>query len=152
MVIEKAQIEDLPEILELQKKCYVSEARIYQNFDIAPLTQTLESIINDYNKYVFLKIQSNGFIIGSVRAILQKETCSIEKLIVHENFQNRGLGKQLIFAIENYFKQATYFSLFTGHKSIKNIALYKKIGYTEYKRKLINDDLELVFLSKHNKN
>ncbi len=150
MVISKAQLEDLPKILKLQKKCYLTEAVIYNRFDIPPLIQTLQSINEDYDQYTFLKIESNGQIIGSVKGTMKDTTCLVERLIVDENFQNRGLGKQLLTAIENHFKHASEYQLFTGHKSLKNISFYKKTGYQQYKTETVNDQLKLVFLSKNN--
>ena len=41
MNIEKAEREDLQEILDLQYLAYQSEARLLNNMDIPPLKQTL---------------------------------------------------------------------------------------------------------------
>ena len=44
MMIERAKIEDAKEILDLQKLAYQSEAEIYNDYTIPPLTQTLEEM------------------------------------------------------------------------------------------------------------
>ena len=44
MIIKRATIADAEEILSLQKLVYESEAEIYNDFTIPPLTQTLEEI------------------------------------------------------------------------------------------------------------
>ena len=48
MNIKLANPEDLPQILELQKECYLQEAEIYSDYKISPLIQTLESITLDF--------------------------------------------------------------------------------------------------------
>lgn len=45
-IIEVAQKEDLHAILKLQKESYLSEAILHNEFNIPPLTQTYESIID----------------------------------------------------------------------------------------------------------
>ena len=44
MRIEQATTNDAAEILALQKLAYVSEAEIYDDFGIQPLTQTVETL------------------------------------------------------------------------------------------------------------
>ena len=51
--------------------------------------------------------------------------------------------------IENEFENANRFELFTGHKSIKNLSLYDRLGYNEFRKQWINEKLELIFLEKH---
>ena len=53
IVIEKAQKEDLKEILELQYLAYQSEAKLFGNMDIPPLKQTLGEVYDDFNKGLF---------------------------------------------------------------------------------------------------
>ena len=54
--------------------------------------------------------------------------------------------------IGQHFKSANHFELFTGHKSTRNLHLYQKLGYNEFKRLPINDSLTMVSLEKHNNN
>lgn len=150
MKVSIAQKADLRAILELQKICYLEEAMLYNDFSIPPLTQTLESIILDFEKEKFLKVECDGKIIGSVRGCLAFDTCKIGRLIVAKEFRNQGLGKKLMTHIEKQFKKVNRFELFTGHKSERNLSLYNKIGYSEFRRQKINEKLELIFLEKHN--
>jgi len=136
--ISKASQDDLERILYLQKCCYLSEAEIYNDYSISPLTQTLESIKNDFCNQTIFKLDYKGEIIGSVRAFVQNDTCYIGRLIVDKYFQNMGFGKQLLDAVEKKFNHITRFELFTGFKSEKNLYLYKKYGYKEFKEEKIN--------------
>ncbi len=149
--IEHSKGNDLNEILNLQKEAYRQEAEIYNDFNIQPLHQTIDSLITEWKDGVVLKATSNGIIVGSVRGQLTDGVCKIGKLIVKPDFQNKGIGKLLMKEIEEKFSQADFFELFTGHKSDKNLALYKKIGYKEFRRETISDSLHLVFLRKAGK-
>jgi len=148
MDVERAAMSDCQEILSLQKLAYVSEAEIYDNFTITPLTQTLIEIKDEFRKKVFLKIVSQGNIIGSVRGFAENGTCYIERLIVHPEFQNCGLGKKLIKELESIFFDCKRFELFTGHRSQKNLYFYTKLGYKIFKTLQITSNLDFVFLEK----
>lgn len=75
MNIEKAEGEDLQEILDLQYLAYQSEAKLFNNRDIPPLKQTLQELVNEYQKGVILKVvDEEGKIIGSVRGCLEDGT------------------------------------------------------------------------------
>jgi GNAT superfamily N-acetyltransferase len=60
--------------------------------------------------------------------------------------QNKGIGTKLMQAIEEYFRMAAHYELFTGHRSARNLYLYQKLGYREFKRLPVNDWIILVFL------
>ncbi|MGI0087545.1 MAG: GNAT family N-acetyltransferase [Nitrosotalea sp.] len=147
-IIEKATVSDEEEILLLQKLAYKSEGDLYDDLSIPPLTQTLQSMQDEFGRQVFLKATVDEKIIGSVRAFAQEETCYIGRLMVHPDFQHHGIGKKLMNEIESLFKSCKRFELFTGNKSEKNINLYQKIGYKIFKTEEITDKITLVYLEK----
>lgn len=125
----RASQEDIAEILNLQKIAFISEAELYNNYNIEPLTQTYDSISEDFKEYIFLKAVYKDKIIGSVKGRQTPEYCWIGRLIVHPEFQNNGIGKRLMLEIEKEFPKAKQFHLCTGYRSFKNIKLYESIGY-----------------------
>ncbi len=152
MKIEKAIIEDLPEILKLQKMAFREEAELYNDFTIEPLTQTVEGIRVEFKKKIFLKAVIDGKIVGSVRSNIDGDTCFINKLIVHTAYRNRGIGSKLMNKIEKINKNAQLFSLYTGHKSKRNIYLYEKLGYVKTNEMKSIDSVHLVTMYKTTKN
>ena len=72
----------------------------------------------------------------------------IGRLIVKPESQNKGIGK--LHAIERRHESADRYELFTGHKSARNLHLYQKLGYYEFKRVPVNESLTMVFLEKYN--
>jgi ribosomal protein S18 acetylase RimI-like enzyme len=159
--IKQASLEDADMILQLQMRAYLSEAEIYNDYSIPPLTQSFNEIKQEFSQQVFLKAIEKGketeedpamMIVGSVRAYLERGTAHIGRLIVKPEYQNKGIGSKLMQAIEQHFKFANRYELFTGHKSIRNLHLYQKLGYHEFKRVHVNESLTMVFLEKYNHN
>lgn len=147
--ITHASLEDLATILELQKLAYQSEAELYNDFNIPPLKQNLDELKNDFPGKVFLKTWVSGSIVGSVRGYQAEDSCYIERLIVHPNYQGQGIGTALMNQIELYFVQAQRFELFTGQKSEHNIRFYERLGYRIFKSQEINKSLLFVFMEKY---
>jgi GNAT superfamily N-acetyltransferase len=146
--IYQANKPDLEAILQLQKGCYQSEAEIYGDYAIPPLLQDLDALEKEFDQQVFLKAVTEGEIVGSVRAFFDGRTCFVGKLLVKKEFQNQGIGKLLLDAIETAFPECKRFELFTGHKSLKNLYLYNKQGYNEFNRTAINNNMTMIYLEK----
>jgi hypothetical protein len=51
--------------------------------------------------------------------------------------------------IEGAFAQAERFELFTGDRSKRNLHLYRKLGYSVFKRQELTERVTLVFMEKH---
>ena len=148
LIIKHAKSADLPHILQLQKACYRSEAAIYNDYAIPPLQQDFQALENEFSGCIFLKAVAANEIVGSVRAFFNGDTCFIGKLIVKEEVQNQGIGKLLLRKIEESFPASKRFELFTGHKSNKNLYLYRKLGYKEFRKEIINNNITMIYLEK----
>lgn len=147
VTIELAAESDLQEILALQYLAYQSEAELFDDKKIPPLTQTLSDIKKEYAAGKILKAVRGGEIIGSVRGHVDGETTYIGKLIVHPKFQGRGLGTRLLAEIERYCPSAR-FELFTSTRSLKNIGLYERAGYKKFREMKLTAELSFVYLEK----
>jgi GNAT superfamily N-acetyltransferase len=150
IIIETALKSDLRQILELQKEAYISEAQIYSNFKIPPLTETFDEFEKAFEDQIVLKAEKQGTLVGSVRAFETKSVCQIGRLIVKQSHRNLGYGARLLHEIESRFPQAVKYELFTGDKSRKNLHLYTKNGYRIVRRHQVSESLTLVFLHKFN--
>ena len=148
-VIKKAERSDLKEILQLQYLAYQSETDLFGSKDIPPLKQTLDEVAEEFNSGVILKmVNENNTIIGSVRAQERDGTVYIGKLMVHPEYRHKGYGTMLLSEIEKCYPDMRY-ELFTSTRSIDNIRLYQKLGYTIFARKAVNDELEFVYMEKY---
>jgi ribosomal protein S18 acetylase RimI-like enzyme len=140
--------DDFAEILEIQKKAFHSEAIFYQNFNIQPLTQTLEEMLEECKEKVVLKAVVEGKIVGSIRANVHEEDCCVNKLVVLPEFQKHGIGEKLLGEIEKHFPSVEKFTLATGSKSESNIRLYEKVGYKIIRTETFHDGVEAVVMEK----
>lgn len=148
ILIEKAEKEDLEEILKLQYLAYQSEAKLFGNMDIPPLMQTLEEVYDEFQKGAILKaVDDGGIIIGSVRAYQDGGTVYIGKLMVHPSKQGQGIGTQLLLEMEKQYLNQRY-ELFTSTRSEKNIALYQKLGYEIFDEEQVTEELRFVYMEK----
>lgn len=204
LIIIPAQKEDLPAILDVQKKAFMEVARIFHLKTMPQIEQTLESITDEFNNGVFLiaffasKLKPTSFrtyvrnlnvlnllksrflaeyhpayaglrnntkkiktqlprqnnedkiiIVGSVRAYGKNGTCYIHRLVVLPEYQSRGIGKALMRAIEEHFKdKVTRYELFTGAQDNRNLYLYNQLGYNAFKTERHNDEISFVYLEK----
>ncbi len=146
--IEKANISDAKRILDIQKAAYISEAEIYGDYQIPPLTQTLAEIEADFGSHTFYVAKQDGEIVGSVNIRIEGATGLIGRLIVAPDMQKRGIGTMLMDHVEASYAELEAFELFTGHKSEHNLAFYRKRGYLEFKRQPVHDKLAFIFMRK----
>jgi ribosomal protein S18 acetylase RimI-like enzyme len=152
VIVEQASAEDAQEILDLQKLAYRSEAELYDDFAIAPLIQTLNEMREDIASQLVLKIcDDQNRIVGSIRGYLDRHTCRVGRLIVHPDRQNQGIGTRLMEEMEQRFAGARRYELFTGHRSEKNLRLYRRLGYTVVSERPVTESLTLVFMEKPGK-
>jgi len=144
--IYKANIDDAQELLELQRSAFQLEAVLYNNYNIDPLTQTLESIQNDFNDYVFLKAVCGSEIIGSIKLRMHDDTCWLGRLMVDYQYQRKGVGRELLLEAEKIFPGVKAYHLFTGNKSVNNIRLYESLGYRFTREFTEENNPELVLV------
>lgn len=147
-IILQARVRDAEALLKLQYFCYQTEAALYEDYTIAPLTQSLTDLLSEYDTHSILVARLGEEIVGSVRGQLCEATCHIGSLIVHPRLQGRGLGTKLMYAMEEHFSNATRYELFTGYRSEGNLHLYRKLGYTLFREETVSPQLRLVFLEK----
>lgn len=147
-----AESKDAQEILELQYLAYQSEAKLYNDWSLPALTQTLDSLYQEFENSIILKAIIDSKIVGSVRAKIENDVCRIGRLIVKPDFQGNGIGTALLHHIEKIHDNINSFELFTGNKSISNIRLYEKHGYVASHLKEISEKVTLIFMVKAGNN
>ena len=149
IVLEVASEHDAARILQIQREAYVSEAERHSEPRIPPMVESCEDIQTRIARCVVLKAVANGTIIGSVTgALISTDTCLVTRLMVDPKYQHQGLGRRLMGEIEFHFPAAGRFELYTGHLSDRNIALYQRLGYEEFKREAVSPTVDLVHMRK----
>ena len=148
LAISPATTADAAPILALQRRAYETEARLYDDWTIPPLTQSLASLLAEIASMTVLKACLGETIVGSVRARLAGSTCLVGRLFVEPQRQRQGLGGALLAAIEAQFAPAEVFELFTGSRSESNIRLYRRHGYAVAATQRLSDQVGIVVMRK----
>ena len=89
---------DAADILALQKLAYLTEAKLYDDYSLPPLLQTLDEIILDIHGMIVLKAESEGRIVGSVRGWINDGVGHIGRLIVQPEMQNQQILLQSYYS------------------------------------------------------
>lgn len=130
MELTEIRPEDCPELLVLQRCCWVQEAVLNDTLDIPALHETLEDV-RDWAKTWSVWVLRDGHrLVGAVRARLDGDRWELGRLMVAPDLAGRGLGRRLLEHAEAQAPaEARRFALFTGARSARNIALYQRAGY-----------------------
>ncbi|MBW1604094.1 GNAT family N-acetyltransferase [Streptomyces sp. JJ66] len=152
VTISAATGPDTEQILKLQYLCYQSEAELYRDWSIEPLTQTLDALRAELDGGCVLVARLGDEIVGSVRGTVDASgTGHIDKLIVHPRLQRHGLGGRLLAALETRLAReqgAERFRLLTGHRSEGNLRLYRRCGYVAAGTERVSSKLSVITLEK----
>ncbi|MGW2345234.1 GNAT family N-acetyltransferase [Streptomyces sp. NPDC001661] len=152
VTISAATEADAEQILKLQYLCYQSEAQLYGDYSIEPLTQSLDSVRAELTRGTVLVARLGDEVVASVRGTVDADgTAHINKLIVHPRMQRHGLGGRLLAAVETELGAAgtaKRFQLFTGHRSDHNLRLYRQHGYAPVSTERVDERLTVVTLAK----
>lgn len=140
---------DVGEVLTLQRAAYVTEAQLYDDSFLPPLTQTHDELAAELAASLTVKATRGHRILGAARARVDGTTLHIGRLAVAPDAQGGGIGSRLLTELER-LAPATIetFTLFTGHLSAANIRLYQRLGYTETRREQLKPGVVLVHLDK----
>jgi GNAT superfamily N-acetyltransferase len=147
-IIVDAEPADAEAIHALQILAYQSEARRYDNWSIPPLVEAVDAVREHIERHVVLKALLGNRLAGSVRGVVEDGICTVGRLIVDPELQQRGIGAALLEAIEARHPDVTAFELFTGDRSDGNLRLYRRHGYVETHRQPVSPGVSLVFLRK----
>lgn len=148
MNIQPAGLQDLPKILAVQKAAFEAEAQLVNDWNIPPLTQTLDELAVDWRKGIMLKaVDEGGTIVGTVRGHMAPDGFYIGRLAVQPQWQGRGCGSALLKTIIAE-AGATRLVLFTSTKSERNLRLYERFGFKPFKKSTTATGVPLVWLEK----
>jgi ribosomal protein S18 acetylase RimI-like enzyme len=111
-----------------------------------PMVDDYPAVIREHRVTV---AERGGEIVGMVVLALGDEGFLIDNVAVDPAHQGSGVGRALLEHAEQAAGEASYGSiyLFTHEKMTENLALYSRIGYVEYDRRLHGND-RLVYLRK----
>ena len=149
MIIQPVRQQDLPEILAVQKAAFEAEAQLVNDWNIPPLTQTLDELADDWRQGIMLKaVNEDGTIVGTVRGHMAPDGFYIGRLAVQPQWQGRGCGSALLEAMIGR-AESNRLVLFTSTKSERNLRLYERFGFRPFKKSTTATGVPLVWLEKN---
>ena len=149
MIIQPVRQQDLPEILAVQKAAFEAEAQLVNDWNIPPLTQTLDELADDWRKGIMLKaVNEDGIIVGTVRGHVAPDGFYIGRLAGLPQWQGRGCGSALLEAMIGR-AESNRLVLFTSTKSERNLRLYERFGFRPFKKSTTATGVPLVWLEKN---
>jgi len=138
------------ELLTLRRAAFVSEAQLYDDPHIPPLTQTLDELVADLadENVITLGAWHGHRLVGSIRVLLEGKKATLGRLAVAPDLQGMGIGTELLLAVVPHLSEGIEeVWVFTGRDSVQNLALYAKHGYAhEYDQTA--GDLTYAYLRK----
>jgi len=121
---------DAPELLVLQRACWVQEALVNDSLDIPALHESLDDMLASFEEWDWYVVRAAGRLVGAVRGRLEGEAWDIGRVMVAPDLQGRGLGRALLEHVQRVAPPAaTSYVLFTGVGSAANLRMYKKAGF-----------------------
>jgi GNAT superfamily N-acetyltransferase len=131
IAIERAAPGDIADMLAGQRLAFEEQCRIYGDWDIPPMKERPEDV-EEFMRAggVVLKAVCQGRVIGAVRGKASGGVGDVGRLYVLPDWQGRGAARMLVASVEEAMRDVRSFSIFTGERSEKNIALYQKQGYS----------------------
>ncbi len=124
--------DDAGELLTIRRAAFVTEAQLYDDPNIPPLTQTMDELRADLAdpNVVTLGAWAGHRLVGSIRVAIEGTKATLGRLAVVPDLQGHGIGTQLLLAIPPHLPPGTSeVWVFTGKDSVQNIAMYTKHGY-----------------------
>jgi GNAT superfamily N-acetyltransferase len=111
-----------------------------------PMTVDYATVIRDQQVTV---AEHHGAVVGVIVLSATDEGFLVDNVAVHPSRRGTGLGRTLLQFAEDEARRAGFGSiyLYTHEKMTENLALYSRIGYVEYDRRL-QGAFSLVYMRK----
>lgn len=132
-VVRKAVEEDIPQIQEITREAFISYAKDAEiNYPLAALNETYSEVENDLAKKLVLVAVANNNVIGSVRVEIRPDkTAYLSRFGVSSSYQNNGVGKILMNAVDNTMQKLgiTHLYLHTASRMLSLVRFYYGRGF-----------------------
>jgi N-acetylglutamate synthase-like GNAT family acetyltransferase len=132
-VVRRAVEEDIPQLKEVSKEAfniYIEGAGITEF--VKPLEESYEYLQSEIENKIVLVAVIDGTIVGSVRLeIFEDNTAYLGRFGVKGDFQNQGIGKILMNAVDNTMKDLgiTNLYLHTASRMLSLVRFYYGRGF-----------------------
>jgi ribosomal protein S18 acetylase RimI-like enzyme len=144
--LRAATAADVPDLTELVRAAYAHYVPRLGGLP-RPMTDDYAEVVRTHRVIV---AERGGQILGLVVLGVSDEGFFVDNVAVDPSHQGIGVGKALLEQAESAARKAGFDSiyLYTHERMVENLALYSRIGYVEYDRRLLGE-ARLVYLRKN---
>ena len=148
MKIELATIQDVPALLDLQRKAFGPLCEELGWEDAPILSETFEHLIEEFSQCTTLKVENEeGLIIGSVNGKVTDGSLYIGRLMVLPEYQQRGIGKRLFREIQSRLPHSRAW-LCTCQQIRPPYDFYLREGFKHYQSEIVGPGLTWAYMEK----
>jgi ribosomal protein S18 acetylase RimI-like enzyme len=143
--LRPATVADAPRLTEVVRAAYGHYVPRLGGLP-RPMTDDYAEVVRTHQVVV---AERGGSIVGLVVLGVSDEGFFVDNVAVDPSSQGTGVGKALLEHAESAARNAGFDSiyLYTHERMVENLALYSRIGYVEYDRRL-HGEARLVYLRK----
>jgi N-acetylglutamate synthase-like GNAT family acetyltransferase len=127
--IHRAQTSDVEDMYRIQMLAFEEEGRRGDTRDIPPLQEQIASIAEHIQTQIALVAKEDGSAVGCVRGVLDRQVCRIRALVVDPTKHGRGIGTELLKALEAELKDIDRIDLTTNTIMERSVPFYERHGY-----------------------
>ncbi|ETI67096.1 GNAT family N-acetyltransferase [Neobacillus vireti] len=124
------------ELFELQRASYLVEAKLINFFEIPPLKESMEELMQSGE--TFFGYFDGDELAGAISYTIAGSELTICRMVVHPNHFRKGIAQSLLTEVEKNNQNLSELKVSTGKENSPAKNLYLKNGY-----KLVRD-LEVV--------
>ena len=141
--LRPATVADAPSLTEVVRAAYAHYVPRLGGLP-RPMTDDYAEVVRTHQVVV---AERGGRIVGLVVLGVSDEGFFVDNVAVDPSNQGTGVGKALLEHAESAARKAGFDSiyLYTHERMVENLALYSRIGYVEYDRRL-HGEARLVYL------
>jgi ribosomal protein S18 acetylase RimI-like enzyme len=145
LMLRPATAADVPRLTELAQAAYGQYVERLGR-PPRPMTDDYADVVRSYGVTV---AERSGEIVGLIVLRVSDEGFLVDNVAVDPAHHGSGVGSALLERAEVAARRAGFDSiyLYTHEKMTENLALYSRIGYVEYDRRLLGEAC-LVYLRK----
>jgi ribosomal protein S18 acetylase RimI-like enzyme len=133
-------------VLDLQQNSYKIEAELIGFFDIPPLKDTIDSLM-ECNE-IFFGYFEEEVLFGIISYKVIENTLDIHRVAVHPQFFRRGIAAKMLDFVEKLETDVKKVVVCTGKVNLPAISLYLKNGYRKTKDIEIGENVYITEFEK----
>lgn len=144
--LDTKDVKTAEQIADLQKKSYVVEAELIGFYDIPPLKDTMETIIECDE--IFYGYYEDDVLAGLISYKLEEDLLDIYRVAVHPEYFRKGIARQMIEFIADLNKGIARIIVSTGAKNQPAVNLYLKLGFKKLDEVEVAEGVYIVSFEK----